>query len=95
MQQDRDAFYSNLKIQLEDTTKKWPTEYLYKFILPAIGNNTKIIEDIFNNTGAKISTRVSKTGKYTSYSIKIIMKSADDIIKKYRECEVIEGIVSL
>jgi len=93
--QDKVEFYSKLKSQLDDVTKQWPSEYLYKFIVPALGNGVDEVEKYFGNLGAVISTRSSKTGKYTSISIRVMMPSSDSIISKYRDCEKIEGLISL
>lgn len=92
--QNKDEFYKKLKSQLDDTGE-WPGEFMYKFIVPASGTGIEEIEKIFSEYGAVISTRESKTGKYTSITIKVIMPSTDSIILKYRECESIEGIISL
>jgi putative lipoic acid-binding regulatory protein len=45
--------------------------------------------------GAVIKTTKSKTGKFTSVSVDVQMKNAQEIIDKYIEVSVIEGIVSL
>ena len=87
-------FYKKLKLTLEETTD-FPTDYMYKFIVPADGDGFKKIESIFDNLGAVIKTNPSKTGKYTSLTIMVKMKSADDIIAKYKEAAPVEGIISL
>ena len=76
---DKDDFYSKLKIQLDDTTD-FPADYLYKFIVPASENQVTEVESIFNNTGAVIKTKNSKTGKYVSVSIILKLNSSDEII---------------
>ncbi|MCG1036429.1 DUF493 family protein [Polaribacter sargassicola] len=91
---DKKAFYDKLKVQLEDTTA-FPADYLYKFIVPSTGNQVKEVEDLFDNTGAVIKTKKSKTGKYTSVSIVLNIKSSDDVIAYYKEAEKIKGIISL
>ncbi|SEC94391.1 hypothetical protein SAMN04489761_4042 [Tenacibaculum sp. MAR_2009_124] len=91
---DKEEFYNKLKIQLEDTTT-FPSKYLYKFIVPTTGNQVQEVQDLFNNGGAVINTKKSRTGKYISVSVQITVKSADDVIKYYRKAEVIEGIISL
>lgn len=91
---DKDDFYSKLKIQLEDTTD-FPADYLYKFIVPASENQVAEVESIFNNTGAVIKTKNSKTGKYVSVSIILKLNSSDEIIAYYRKVEKIKGIISL
>ena len=91
---DKDDFYSKLKIQLDDTTD-FPADYLYKFIVPASENQVTEVESIFNNTGAVIKTKNSKTGKYVSVSIILKLNSSDEIITYYRKVEKIKGIISL
>jgi hypothetical protein len=53
------------------------------------------VENMFNHLGAVVNKTSSKTGKFTSSSILVVMKKADDIISKYIEAEKIEGIISL
>ena len=91
---DKDNFYSKLKIQLDDTTD-FPADYLYKFIVPASENQVTEVESVFNNTGAVIKTKNSKTGKYVSVSIILKLNSSDEIIAYYRKVEKIKGIISL
>jgi len=86
--------YKKLKLSLDETTT-FPSNYLYKFIIPKDDEKMKTIENIFNYGGAVITTRPSKTGKYTSISILIEMRSSDEIISKYVEVGKIEGIISL
>jgi len=89
-----DEFYKRLKEQLEQDVA-WPSLYLYKFIVPTSGEGPADIEKIFDGTGAVISTKQSRNGKYTSLSIKVQMASPDAVIAKYREVGKIEGIISL
>lgn len=90
----RIQFYKKLKKKLKEDTK-FPSKYLFKFIVPTDEGKIQQIEDLFNYEGAVITKTTSKTGKYTSVSIHIIMKKADHIINKYMEAEKIEGIISL
>ena len=90
-----DEFYKKLREQLLETTN-WPSEYLYKFIVKSDANKIEQIEDLFNNTGAVINTIPSKTGKYTSVSINVVMKDPDAVISKYIEVtNNVEGVISL
>ncbi len=92
---DPEEFYANLKKQLQDTSM-WPSEYLYKFIVPTRGQQISQVEDIFDNTGAVIETKKSKKGTYTSVSINVRMKNPDAVIEKYREvAEKVKGVISL
>jgi len=92
--QDRESFYKKLKIQLDDTTK-FPSDYLYKFIVSAEGNKAEEVQSIFDNKGAVINTKKSKTGKYISISIVMKLASSDEVIAYYRQAEKVEGIISL
>lgn len=89
-----EEFYAKLKEQLSDTSL-WPAPYLYKFIVPSNGSKVKEIEDIFDHTGAVITRKESRTGKYTSVSINVRMKNPDAVIAKYIEVGKIEGVISL
>lgn len=88
-------FYAKLKAQLQDTSM-WPSEYLYKFIVPTSDEKVKKIEEIFDNLGAVINTKKSKNGKYTSVSVNVRMKNPDHVIVKYKEVAVsVKGVISL
>lgn len=73
----------------------WPSEYLFKFIVPTDTDKIRIIETSFDGQGAVIVTNQSKTGKYTSVSVNVTMKSAQSVIDKYLELTKVEGIISL
>ena len=90
-----EEFYKKLKTQLLETTN-WPSEYLYKFIVKSDAKKIADIEALFDNTGAVINTIPSKSGKYTSVSINVVMKDPDAVINKYIEVtNNIEGVISL
>ena len=91
---NRTQFYKKLKKKLKKDTS-FPTKYLFKFIVPSDDSKIDQVENLFNHEGAVINKKTSKTGKYTSVSIHIVMKKADDIIIKYQQAEKIEGIISL
>lgn len=91
---DKKEFYTKLKTQLDDTTK-FPADYLYKFIVPTEANQVAEVETIFNNSGAVINKKKSKTGKYVSVSIVLKIESSDEVISYYKRAEKIKGIISL
>ena len=91
---DPEEFYKKLKGRLEETTS-WPSEYLFKFIVPSEKEKIKSIEDVFDNTGAVIDTKESRKGTYTSVSINVRMKDPDAVIAKYKEVSVVDGVISL
>ncbi|HIP27019.1 MAG TPA: DUF493 family protein [Flavobacteriaceae bacterium] len=90
----KEDFYSKLKEKLEETTK-FPTKYMFKFIIPNDNNKIVAIENMFNHIGAVISTKSSKSDKYRSLTILVTMKSVDEVIEKYEEVDTIKGVISL
>lgn len=92
---DQEEFYNKLKSQLQDTSL-WPSEYLYKFIVPVKLDQVKMIDEIFDNMGAVMTTRKSKKGTYISVSVNVRMKNPDAVIEKYKEvAKKVEGVISL
>ncbi|MEH6538314.1 MAG: DUF493 family protein [Psychroserpens sp.] len=90
-----EEFYKKLRVQLHETAS-WPSEYLYKFIVPTDANKIKQIEDLFDNLGAVITTKESGKGTYTSVSVNLQMKDPDAVTDKYKEvAEKVEGVISL
>lgn len=91
---DKNQFYAKLKAQLDDTST-FPSDYLYKFIVPTDGNQVQEVEALFNDTGAIVTTKKSKTGKYVSVSIVLKIESSSKVISYYRKAEKVKGIISL
>lgn len=89
-----EEFYAKLKNQLADTAV-WPSKYMYKFIVPAVGTAVSQIEAIFNNTGAVITSKKSSKGTFTSLTIMVILKDPDAVIEKYIEVSAVKGVISL
>jgi hypothetical protein len=87
-------FYDKLKQSLIETTE-FPTKYMFKFIIPSGEDKFKQIETVFDNMGAVINSKPSKTGKYTSLTILVNMESPDEIIEKYQDVSTVEGVISL
>jgi putative lipoic acid-binding regulatory protein len=94
MDKKTEEFYIRLKAEL-DNSNEWPAKYLFKFIVPTVNDNVELVEDAFNRIGAVIVTTKSKTGKFTSVSVDVMMESSQQIIDKYLEVSTIEGIISL
>ncbi len=94
MDKKTEEFYIRLKEEL-DNSNQWPTQYLFKFIVPTVGTNVQQVTDAFDLVGAVIATTKSRTGKFTSVSIEVQMQSSQQIIDKYLEVSTIEGIISL
>lgn len=94
MKKDSEEFYKRLRNQLWEQTK-WPSTYLYKFIVPTDEDKIRQIHEVFNNTGAVIEYKKSKKGSYTSVSITVQLENPDEVIEKYEEVSYIDGIISL
>ncbi len=133
----RTEFYKKLKESLDNTTN-FPTDYLFKFIVPTEHTNLQAkkkkleqekekidskdvesmqnidneivavskkikkedkkladVDAIFDSKNATIQTKKSKSGKYTSKTIKVKMNSSNEVINSYKEAEGIGGIISL
>ena len=94
MDKKSSEFYERLKEQLKNDTT-WPAPYLFKFIVPSKLEKIAEIEAAFVGTDAKINTRDSSKGTYTSISVKVTMGSPDSVIAKYLEVSNVEGVISL
>ncbi len=89
-----EEFYSRLKVELMNS-QSWPSDYLYKFIVPTDPEKIERIHRIFDNTGAVIESRQSRKGKYTSISITVNLNGPDEVIDKYKVVGEVEGVISL
>lgn len=94
MDKKTEEFYARLREELNNTST-WPSEYLYKFIVPTDPKKIEEVENAFDNLGAVIQTTQSKTAKYTSISVNVTMETPESVIEKYVEVSTIEGIISL
>lgn len=94
MDKKTEEFYIRLKEEL-DNSNEWPAQYLFKFIVPSVGDNVQMVQNAFDSIGAIIVTKKSRAGKFTSVSIDVQMESSQQIIDKYLQVSTIEGIISL
>lgn len=90
---EKENFYQSLKEKLIATTN-WPSVYMFKFIIPADNRKLARLERIFDGDN-KIIKRESREGNYVSLTIREVMTSADEVIKKYKKAAKIDGIISL
>jgi hypothetical protein len=82
--------YSALKEQL-DKAYAWPVVYTFKFIVPSLQEH--LLRNLFPMHS--ISERSSKEGKYTAFTIQMMMPSSEAVIDIYKKVSFIEGIISL
>lgn len=81
---------SQLKLVLDETVK-FPSEYLFKFIVPV----DQVHQILLIMQGMEIEQKASSSGKYISVSGKMMTHSSEDIILLYQRASVIKGIISL
>lgn len=74
-----------------DQEHKWPTWYLFKFIVPR--GKEDLIVALFPK-GAT-SVKASTTGKYRSITAKMMMESAQEVLDIYEKANHIEGVLAL
>lgn len=86
----KDDELQKFKSLLEDQYN-WPTNYLFKFIVPY--EKSQQVEALFPNT--PIQKKGSQKGKYVSLSIDIKLDSADHVIAIYQQASQIPGLISL
>ena len=87
-------FYNRLRDQLEESAD-WPSNYLFKFILPSDEDKKANVRSIFENHSVQITERNSSKNTYVSISIEGVFSSPDQIISKYKAVAQIEGVIQL
>lgn len=81
---------SQLKLVIDETVK-FPSVYLFKFIVPV----DQIHHILLIIHGMEIEQKASSTGKYISVSAKAMMNKSEDIIHVYQRASTVKGIISL
>ena len=94
MDKKTEEFYERLKEELR-TTSRWPSLYLYKFIVPTDTTKISAVESEFDNMGAVINKIQSKNGNFTSISVNVPMNNPEHVVEKYLAVSKIDGIISL
>ena len=76
---------------LLDDQNEWPTDYVFKFIVPSSG-----LEDVKQALGAEeVTTRESSKGRYVSVTARMQMESSEAVVEIYKSVRGIEGVISL
>ena len=94
MSNQTNDFYKRLEKQLSDSSV-WPSLYKFKFILKSDPLEITNLKNMFNDIDANISSNLSSSKNFTSITVTAKMRSANDIIKKYKLASGIKGIISL
>lgn len=83
-------WWSNFE-ELLDDQNEWPSEYVFKFIVPRSG-----LEDVKQALGAEeVTTRESSRGRYVSVTARMQMESGEAVVEVYKSVRGIDGVISL
>ena len=73
---------------------RWPSEFMFKFIVPSHEEKVTAIKALFGES-AHYTMKWSSNVKFTSITVRAMMLHVDEIFEKYTEASKIEGIISL
>lgn len=76
---------------LLDEQMSWPDYYNFKFVAKT-DEKHKVINLLEEH---EISEKLSKTGKYTSITSRIIVNSSDEVVEVYKTVSKVEGVITL
>ncbi len=74
-----------------DEEHHWPAVYMFKFVVPR--DKEQDVLDLFPEEN--LTSKISKKGKYISFTLQKVMQSSDQVIEIYEEAHKIEGIIAL
>ena len=77
-----------------EAVHKWPSMFMFKFIMPSEPETISKVKAIFNES-AQITEKKSSGGKYTSLSVKEMIMKSDDVFDRYERASAIEGVMTL
>ncbi|MFT3738620.1 MAG: hypothetical protein QM786_07660 [Breznakibacter sp.] len=80
--------------ELLSKNKKWPLQYMFKFIVPNIGNNVQTVVGLLPNHGT-ISYNHTPNLRYVSVTCVASMPSADSIVDITNQVTAINGVMAL
>ena len=76
---------------LLDGQLDWPTEYLFKFIVPKA--HLEEMKGVFE--GHPVKVRASRKGNYMSVTARMPVESSDEVLSIYQAAAEVEGVISL
>ena len=90
----RKSFYNRFHNQLLKSAE-WPSNYMFKFIIPASEKTKEKLFKLFENKNIVSKIKSSKNGNYLSVSFEGIFSCPNEIISIYIKAEKIPGIIQL
>ncbi|WP_372753101.1 hypothetical protein [Labilibaculum sp.] len=85
--------YSKLRYQLMESMT-WPSLYMFKFVIPNTDEKLMAVKSLFP-ANTQFAFKTSRDLKFIGITVKIVMKSADEIIDIYIKAQKIKGAVIL
>lgn len=85
-----EEWWRNFQSLLEEQVE-WPSEYVFKFIVPA--ERADQLRALL--TEATVTERESSKGTYLSVTATMQVESSDEVIQVYRSVADVEGVISL
>jgi hypothetical protein len=80
--------------ELLEKNKKWPLEYMFKFIVPNTDSKVDQVVEILPKHG-KVTFKHTPNLKYVSVTCVALMEHAESIITVTNNATSIEGVMSL
>lgn len=77
--------------KLLDEQMTWPGAYTFKFITKT-EKKDELISLLFEH---EVKEKLSKNGKYTSVTSRIILNSSDEVVNIYQRVSKVEGVITL
>ena len=74
-----------------DQHHRWPTLYVFKFIVPKI--KVEELKSLFPQF--ETSEKASTKGNYVSITMSVNMPSSDAVIEVYQQAATVEGVIAL
>lgn len=99
IEENRDASlggdpYENFRALLQQSII-FPTTYTFKFIIKAEEEKIIGLKAVFADTDAKITATNSSTGKYSSFTVNILVQDEEEVINYYKEVSKIDSVIML
>jgi hypothetical protein len=85
-----ELWFASFKEKL-DEVHRWPSVYMFKFIVPA--GKEKELKELFAREVT--SVRLSRQGRYSSLTMSLMMDSSDSVIAVYRRAAQVQGLIAL
>lgn len=75
-------------------TMSWPSVYMFKFIIPDKMQLHQQMKGLFSEHSS-VSTRVSRNGRFVSYTVKEVMLSTENVLAVYQRAMQIDELIAL